>query len=77
MERPFSHAARSPVLTPNLSLFTYYDAATRNSQTFEQDSGGKDLFIKLEKDYEDVEGDIGDQVSMVQDFGDSRLAKVP
>ncbi|TVY12645.1 hypothetical protein LARI1_G008837, partial [Lachnellula arida] len=32
----------------------------------------KELFIKLEKDYSDVEGDIKEQASIVYDFGDSR-----
>lgn len=37
----------------------------------------KDLFIKLENDYQDVKGDIEKQATIVQDFGDSRSAWVP
>ncbi|KFY69216.1 hypothetical protein V496_00425 [Pseudogymnoascus sp. VKM F-4515 (FW-2607)] len=37
----------------------------------------KDLFIKLENDYLDVKGDIEKQATIVQDFGDSRSARVP
>ncbi|KFZ04211.1 hypothetical protein V501_09223 [Pseudogymnoascus sp. VKM F-4519 (FW-2642)] len=37
----------------------------------------KDLFIKLENDYQDVKGDIEKQATIVQDFGDSRSAQVP
>ncbi|KAH8744409.1 hypothetical protein BGZ57DRAFT_862710 [Hyaloscypha finlandica] len=33
----------------------------------------KELFIKLEKDYEDTKGDIEEQASIVYNFGDSRL----
>ena len=37
----------------------------------------KELFAKLEKDYEEVKGDLQEQASIVQDFGDSRSARVP
>ncbi|KFY96400.1 hypothetical protein V500_02461 [Pseudogymnoascus sp. VKM F-4518 (FW-2643)] len=36
----------------------------------------KDLFIKLENDYQDVKGDTEKQATIVQDFGDSRSARV-
>ena len=35
------------------------------------------MFVKLEKDYEDVKGDIEEQASIVYDFGDSRSERVP
>ncbi|KFZ24597.1 hypothetical protein V502_00922, partial [Pseudogymnoascus sp. VKM F-4520 (FW-2644)] len=37
----------------------------------------KELFIKLEDDYQDVKGDIEKQAGIVQDFGDSQSAWVP
>ena len=37
----------------------------------------KDLFIKLGNDYQDVKGDITEQAGIVQDFRDSRSARVP
>lgn len=37
----------------------------------------KDLFIKLESDYQDVKGDFAEQAGIVQDFGDSRSAREP
>ena len=37
----------------------------------------EELFVKLEKDYEDVKGDIEEQASIVYDFGDSRSERVP
>ena len=37
----------------------------------------KELFIKLEKDYEDTKGNIEEQASIVYDFGDSRSERVP
>ena len=37
----------------------------------------EELFIKLEKDYSDIRGDIKEQASIVHDFGDSRLERVP
>ena len=36
----------------------------------------KELFVKLEKDYGDVKGDIEEQASVVHDFGDSRSERV-
>ena len=36
----------------------------------------KELFIKLEKDYEDTKGDIEEQASIVYNFGDSRSERV-
>jgi len=35
------------------------------------------LFVKLEKDYEDVKGDIEEQASIVRDFGDSKSERMP
>lgn len=37
----------------------------------------KDLFVKLEKDYDDVKVDIEEQASIVHDIGDSRSERVP
>lgn len=37
----------------------------------------KELFVKLEKDYNGVKGDIEEQASIVHDFGDSRSERVP
>ena len=37
----------------------------------------EELFMKLEKDYSDVRGDIEEQASIVHDFGDSRSERVP
>lgn len=37
----------------------------------------KVLFIKLENNYQDVKGYIEKQATIVQDFGDSRSARVP
>jgi hypothetical protein len=37
----------------------------------------KELFLKLEKDYEAVKGDIEKQASVVYDFGNSRSERVP
>ena len=37
----------------------------------------EELFIKLEKDYNDIRGDIKKQASIIYDFRDSRLERVP
>lgn len=37
----------------------------------------KDLFVKLEKDYEDVKVDLKEQARIVHDIGDSRSEQVP
>jgi Lhr-like helicase len=37
----------------------------------------KDLFVKLEKDYEDVKIDLEDQAGIVYDIGDSRSDRTP
>jgi len=55
---------------PNQSSRSKLDTA-RLTKTEEE------LFIKLEKDYEDVKGDIEEQASVVHDFGDSRSERVP
>ena len=36
-----------------------------------------DLFAKLEKDYQDVKGDVEEQASIVHDFGDSKSERMP
>ena len=37
----------------------------------------EELFIKLEKDYSDIRGDIKEQASIIYNFKDSRLKRVP
>ena len=37
----------------------------------------EELFIKLEKDYSDIRGDIKEQASIVYNFRDSRSERVP
>ena len=37
----------------------------------------KDLFAKLASDCHNVKGDIAEQAGIVQDFGESRSARVP
>ena len=37
----------------------------------------KELFIKLEKDYSNIKGDIKEQASIIYNFRDSRLERVP
>ena len=37
----------------------------------------EELFIKLEKDYSNIRGDIKEQANIVYNFRDSRLKRVP